>query len=87
MEAEGFGDSGGGQGLVGRGGEEEAAGLGVWASGRGQQSRDGEGRGRSELRGESPAVPGRRYLGAPELRLAVSLRGGIRNGANSGIAA
>lgn len=30
MEAEGFGDSGGGQGLVGRGGEEEAAGLGLW---------------------------------------------------------
>lgn len=41
MEAEGFGDSGGGQGLVGRGGEVEAAGLYVWASGRGQKSRMG----------------------------------------------
>lgn len=87
MEAEGFGDSGGGQGLVGRGGEVEAAGLGVWASGRGQKSRDGDGRGRSELRGESPAVPGRRYLRAPGLRLAVCLSGGIRKGENYGIAA
>ena len=78
MEAEGFGDSAGGKGRKR---------LRGWASGRGQKSRDGDGRGRSELRGESPAVPGCRYLGAPELWLAVGLRGGIRNGENYGIAA
>lgn len=39
--------------------------------------------GRSMLRGESPAV----YLGAPELRPAVGLRGGIGNRENYGNAA